>query len=109
MLFVRTLVGNAFRWFERLPKGSIQSFQDLQAIFTMQLQAKTPPVMLKVLLETHQEKDESMEAYLNRWSNLSMQCWESNQKTVFDICMRNLDQVSKIFCNCEAHLLRTNI
>ena len=60
------LVGNAFMWFESLPEGSIQSFQDLQTIFTMRFQAETPPVTSKVLLETYQGKEEYVEEYLSR-------------------------------------------
>ena len=75
-----------------------------------------------MLLETYQGNDELVKAYLGRWRNLSMQCREINQKTVFNICVRNLRtefqkyfvtvkpisfaQISKVATNVEAVIKR---
>ncbi|GJT14391.1 reverse transcriptase domain-containing protein [Tanacetum coccineum] len=67
-MFNSTLTGNARVWFDKLPKESIDSYEDLKAAFRENYRQQTKHI--KDPMETHQIKqrdEESMEDFMERY------------------------------------------
>jgi len=77
--FCLTLTGTAFEWFQRLKRGSIQSFEDLQEKFLTRFAASRVRRREKsYLLTIKQGHHETLQRYLNRFIE------ESNKVDEYD-------------------------
>jgi len=73
-LFIGTLKGLAFDWFRSIPRGSINSWIDLETQFLSRFYEDDNKVTMDKLLSTVQKKGESLCDYIERIKNLSLMC-----------------------------------
>jgi len=73
-LFIGTLKGVAFDWFESLPPGSINSWINLETRFLSRFYEDDTEVTIDKLHSTVQNKGESIRDYIERFKNLSLMC-----------------------------------
>ena len=65
-LFIDTLKRVAFKWFMKLPAGSIKTWADLEKLFLTRLFEDNTEVAMPTLLTTKQKKGESIKAFVER-------------------------------------------
>jgi len=70
-LFIGTLKGVAFDWFQSLPPGSFNSWIDVETRFLSRFYEDDTEVTMDKLLSTVQRKGESVRDYIERFRNLS--------------------------------------
>ncbi|KAM1024587.1 hypothetical protein EV2_038919 [Malus domestica] len=70
--FVRSLKGNAFKWFMDLELESINSWEQLEKEFLNLFYSTHHTVSMLELTSTKQWRDEPVVDYINRWCNLSL-------------------------------------
>ncbi|KAK1433246.1 hypothetical protein QVD17_10155 [Tagetes erecta] len=99
-MFVQTLADAARVWFDNLTPGSIDSFEDLQRLFTKQFSQQRKTV--KAITEIHNIKrfdTENLEQFLVRFNKESMQIQgASDQLRISGFChgVRNTQLVEKL-------------
>ena len=73
-LFIGTLKGVAFDWFQSLPLGSVNSWIDLETRFLSCFYEDDTEVTMGKLLSTVQKKGKSVRDYIEQFRNLSLMC-----------------------------------
>ena len=63
-LFISTLKGVAFEWFRKLPKGSIKSWDDLEALFHSGFFEEEADINMHTLLLTKQKEGETVKDFI---------------------------------------------
>nr|KYP33087.1 hypothetical protein KK1_046097 [Cajanus cajan] len=73
-LFPNSLKGRALSWFIKLSPGSINSFEELASLFTVQF-ATSIPYQLKALAMANikQEKKESLRSFMDHFNKIVME------------------------------------
>ncbi|KAL0420244.1 UNVERIFIED_CONTAM: hypothetical protein Slati_3047300 [Sesamum latifolium] len=72
--FVRSLKGNAFGWYADLETGSIDGWEQLEQEFLNRFYSTRRTVSMVELTYSRQWREEPVIDYINRWSNLSLNC-----------------------------------
>ncbi|KAK4391586.1 hypothetical protein Sango_1936400 [Sesamum angolense] len=72
--FVRSLKGNAFDWYADLEAGSINGWEQLEQEFLNRFYNTRRIVSMVELTNSRQWEEEPVVDYINRWSNLSLNC-----------------------------------
>ncbi|XP_021855733.2 uncharacterized protein [Spinacia oleracea] len=93
--FPATLKGVASKWFERLPPGSIASFNELQTLFSTRfMEHKEERKTSMHLGRIHQGKDESLRSYVKRFNLEAGQIPDLPDGVSFDNFVRGLKKGS---------------
>src|SRR5436190_10390044 len=71
-LFISTLKGVAFEWFHKLPKGSITSWDDLEALFLSRFFEEEADINMHTLLLTKQKEGELVKDFIKRFRELAI-------------------------------------
>jgi len=68
-VFSSSLTGEALEWFSKLPPNNIDCFATLKARFNTQFAPLRPTTLMPAaLVNVHQEDDESLRSYLDRYN-----------------------------------------
>jgi len=68
------LKGVAFKWFMKLPAGSIKTWADLKKLFLTRFFEDDTSVAMLTLLATKQKKEESIKAFVERFQSMALHC-----------------------------------
>ncbi|XP_070028590.1 uncharacterized protein [Nicotiana sylvestris] len=79
--FVCSLKGNAFDWYTDLVSGSIDSWEQLEQEFLNHFYSTRRIASMIELTNTHQEKDEPVIDFINRWRSLNLNCKDHLSET----------------------------
>ncbi|XP_056688659.1 uncharacterized protein [Spinacia oleracea] len=105
--FPATLKGVASKWFERLPPGSIASFNELQTLFSTRFMAHKEERKTSMHLgRIQQGKDESLRSYVKRFNLEARQIPDLPDDVSFDNFIRGLKKGSFKF-DLVKKILRT--
>ncbi|CAH9090598.1 unnamed protein product [Cuscuta epithymum] len=81
--FLSTLEGPAYDWFNNLPEGSIDSWQDLaQRFLTHFAGRKRAKKHFAHLLTIKQQSEETLRAFLDRWTREADECEGADERTL---------------------------
>jgi len=90
-LFIGTLKGVAFKWFMKLPAGSIKTWANLEKLFLTCFIKDDTEVAMLILLATKQKKRESIKAFVERFQSMTLHCPTGiSQSTLVETCCHNL-------------------
>ncbi|CAH9086678.1 unnamed protein product [Cuscuta epithymum] len=91
--FLSTLEGPAYEWFNRLPEGSIDSWQELAHRFLTQFAGRhRSKKHFSHLLNVRQQKEETLRSFLERWRQASLEVEGADDRTLmalFHTVLRN--------------------
>ncbi|KAL0908377.1 hypothetical protein M5K25_022868 [Dendrobium thyrsiflorum] len=91
-LFVSSLVGVAFAWYADLPNDSVRTFAELEQLFVQRFVSAEHRVTVGELVVARQRPHESLQDYIVRWRNLSLQCEPQLQEQhAVEILLKNID------------------
>ncbi|KAH7861042.1 hypothetical protein Vadar_020894 [Vaccinium darrowii] len=89
--FLRSLKGYAFDWYIGLEPNSIDSWDQLQRDFLNRFFSTRRIVNMTELSNTHQQEDESVIDYINRWRNLSLNCKDRmSEASAIEMCTKGM-------------------
>lgn len=90
--FVQSLKGAAFTWYTQLQPGSILTWDDMQRAFLAQFVSSKKKVSIMDLADATQKPNESVNDFITRWRNLSLQCSEKlTELSAVQMCSNNLN------------------
>jgi len=90
-IFVGTLTGIALEWFSTLPNASINSFSDFSRAFLERFSAnRAKPMEMADMFDVRQNTDESLNQFLNCFSNISMKIMDPNETLLVKAFMKGL-------------------
>ncbi|KAH7844713.1 hypothetical protein Vadar_030866 [Vaccinium darrowii] len=89
--FVWSLKEYAFDWYIDLEPNSIDSWDQLQQDFLNRFFSSRRIVNMTELSNTHQQEDESVIDYINRWRNLSLNCKDRmSEVSAIEMCTKGM-------------------
>jgi len=71
-IFISTLKEIAFKWFMKLPEGSIKNWGDLEKLFLTHFFEDDSEITMPTLLEMRQLKGEPVKAFVERFRNMAL-------------------------------------
>ncbi|KAL2338821.1 hypothetical protein Fmac_013267 [Flemingia macrophylla] len=84
-MFPTSLRGRALSWFARLPPNSIDSFQDLTSLFTVQFATRKPYQKTTLALANlRQGKHESLRTFMDRFGQIAMEIQDLHPAVAMD-------------------------
>ncbi|KAM1635208.1 hypothetical protein ACFXTN_012058 [Malus domestica] len=88
---MRSLKGNAFKWYTDLEPESINSWEQLEREFLNRFYSTRCTVSMLELTSTKQWKDEPVIDYINRWRTLSLDCKDRLSETSsIEMCIQGM-------------------
>ncbi|XP_020225041.1 uncharacterized protein LOC109806922 [Cajanus cajan] len=84
-LFPTSLKGRALSWFIKLSPSSINSFEELTSLFTVQFATSRPYQLTSLALANiRQEKKESLRSFMDRFNKIAMEIKNLNPAVAMD-------------------------
>ena len=78
-IFPTSLKGRALSWFTRLPPNTIDSFERLASLFTIQFATSRPHQLTSLaVVNIRQEKKESLRAFMERFNRMTLEIKDLN-------------------------------
>ena len=86
-LFIGTLKVLAFKWFMKLPEGSIKNWGDLEKLFLTRFFKDDSEIIMPTLLAIKQRNGESIKTFVERFRNMALRCPSGmTQATLVETC-----------------------
>src|SRR3954464_4730915 len=109
-LFISTLKGVAFKWFHKLPKGSITCSDDLEALFLSRFFEEEADINMHTLLLTKKKEGELVKDFIEQFRELVMRSRSGmTSETLVKTCRHNflipiLIQIKVVECQTWKYL-----
>ncbi|XP_061368717.1 uncharacterized protein LOC133311657 [Gastrolobium bilobum] len=91
-IFATMLTGQAMTWITRLPRNSIDSFEDLAQTFRLNFAtSKAHPMPAYALGRIRQKENESLRKYLDRFKDAALKVWNLTEPVHLHLIISGLD------------------
>ncbi|KAA0035837.1 ty3-gypsy retrotransposon protein [Cucumis melo var. makuwa] len=89
--FVRSLKGNAFKWYTNLVQDVINNWEQMETEFLNRFYSTRRVINIMELTNTKQRKGELVIDYINRWRALRLDCKDKlTELSAVEICIQGM-------------------